>query len=600
MAIVELTKGVLSQENFAILKAAIHLLALVVSLLQQKTASIARMRRLFASETESTGKLLGKIRAGKKNNAKKDDKQKDKTSVADPLREGPQEPQAKTSGEAPAINAGQDAATQKAQRPGHGHYGVEDYPGADRVPVPNPLLDGRQHECPRCQHMSTFYLSKVVFLLHLTGGPLIKGTIFARDQARCYTCGAVITAATPPEVGEEKYAKSVVATLGIEHYDAGLPFYTIAEQQKDQGVPLPAGTQFGLLKDAQQEVYQHVHAVLKNQAADGSHFFTDDTDMTILKLTQDERDDCLEIFGKDATTRTGIFTTGIVSLCGDHQIGLFSTGPRHAGENLADLLQLRDPSLPPPLYMCDGAHRNTPYILGPSGEQIRLKTIELQCNVHGRRGFVDIIDSFPTQVQTVLMKYAAVYATDDKARELKLSPAQRLKLHQDESAPVMKELKEWLDEHQKLEEPNSPLGKAIKYMLDRWERLTRFLHIEGAALDNNTAERLLKAQIRLRKRSMFYMTLDGAGVGDTYLSLIRTCKLNDVNPYEYLLALLCNAAAVIKRPWEWLPWNFKRAIERQKAPTPAAAGIGGPGAPPQLTRAPGATFTRRHIGAACA
>src|SRR6516162_6201424 len=91
---------------------------------------------------------------------------------------------------------------------------------------------------------------------------------------------------------------------------------------------------------------------------------------------------------------------------------------------------------------------------------------------------------------------------------------------------------------------------------------SRFLHVEGAPLDNNTVERALKKVIRLRKRCMFYMNAHGAAVGDLCLSLIETARQNGVNPYAYLLALLNNGAAVRERPLEWLPWNYNRALER--------------------------------------
>jgi hypothetical protein len=188
---------------------------------------------------------------------------------------------------------------------------------------------------------------------------------------------------------------------------------------------------------------------------------------------------------------------------------------------------------------------------------------------------VDVFDDFQKQVEKVLLALERVYATDAKAKKQGLSPAARLKLHQDESAPVMKELKEWMDKlvTQRLVEPNSGLGTAIRYMTDRWNALTRFLHVEGAPLDNNTVERALKKVIRLRKRCMFYMNAHGAAVGDLCLSLIETARQNGVNPYAYLLALLNNGAAVRERPLEWLPWNYNRALERLRAGGPEPPAI---------------------------
>jgi hypothetical protein len=115
-----------------------------------------------------------------------------------------------------------------------------------------------------------------------------------------------------------------------------------------------------------------------------------------------------------------------------------------------------------------------------------------------------------------------------------------------------------LDQH--LVEPNSGLGQAIRYMLKHWEGLTLFLRKEGAPLDNNLCERALKWAILHRKNSMFYSTEIGARVGDTYMSLIHTCELCKVNPFEYLQALHSNAREVMARAAQWLPWNYREQL----------------------------------------
>ena len=79
----------------------------------------------------------------------------------------------------------------------------------------------------------------------------------------------------------------------------------------------------------------------------------------------------------------------------------------------------------------------------------------------------------------------------------------------------MKRLHNWLNRqfNEKLVEPNSALGEAISYMLNHWEKLTRFLHVPGAPLDNGICERALKKAILHRKNTLFYKTQRGARVG---------------------------------------------------------------------------------------
>ncbi|RZL90016.1 MAG: transposase [Variovorax sp.] len=123
-------------------------------------------------------------------------------------------------------------------------------------------------------------------------------------------------------------------------------------------------------------------------------------------------------------------------------------------------------------------------------------------------------------------------------------------------------LQRWMNEQfdKRLVEPNSGLGKALRYLIRHWDALMLFLRKAGAPLDNNLCEQALKRAIIHRKGSLFFKTLSGAEVGDIYMSLIHTCRLCDVNPFEYLKALQQRAHDVIRHPARWLPW--KESIQK--------------------------------------
>ena len=164
----------------------------------------------------------------------------------------------------------------------------------------------------------------------------------------------------------------------------------------------------------------------------------------------------------------------------------------------------------------------------------------------------------PAECQRVLEAYSHIYRIDAQAKAEGLTPEQRLAWHQTHSQPVMDDLHAWMTDliENKRVEPNSALGEAIDYARKQWPRLTAFLSVPGAPLDNNAAERILKTAILHRKNSLFYRNENGAGVGDLFMSLIQTCKLNRVNPFDYLLALATHAEAVASAPADWLPWNY--------------------------------------------
>jgi len=168
--------------------------------------------------------------------------------------------------------------------------------------------------------------------------------------------------------------------------------------------------------------------------------------------------------------------------------------------------------------MCDALSRNTPKLT--DGAEI----LPANCLAHGRRQFVEVAANFPEPCRYVLETLGEVYTYDAEARLRKLSPIERLAFHQQHSAPLMKQLHDWLEGQfaMKQVEPNSGLGKAIT-LLRHWKGLTTFLRQAGAPLDNNVCERALKRAALNRKNALFYRTLHGAEAGDLFVSLIHTC-----------------------------------------------------------------------------
>jgi transposase len=193
------------------------------------------------------------------------------------------------------------------------------------------------------------------------------------------------------------------------------------------------------------------------------------------------------------------------------------------------------------------------------------------CMSHGRRQFVEVAENFPEECRYVLETLGGIWRHDALARERKLSPEERLRLHQEHSSPLMKTLHEWMEAQlaERQTEPNSGLGKAIRYMLRHWLPLTLFLREPGAPVDNNLVERILKKAILHRRNSLFYKTLNGARVGDLFMSLIHTCELNGANPFDYLTELLRHAVELKQSPSEWMPWNYRETLARLTRPAAA-------------------------------
>jgi transposase len=127
----------------------------------------------------------------------------------------------------------------------------------------------------------------------------------------------------------------------------------------------------------------------------------------------------------------------------------------------------------------------------------------------------------------------------------------------------MEALHAWLEAQfaERKTEPNSGLGKAITYLLRHWKGLTLFLRETRAPLDNNLVERALKRAVLHRKNALFYRTLNGAQVGDLFMSLIHTAELCGANSFDYLTELQRHAQELAANPAEWMPWNYRETLK---------------------------------------
>jgi hypothetical protein len=264
----------------------------------------------------------------------------------------------------------------------------------------------------------------------------------------------------------------------------------------------------------------------------------------------------LRLAREPSDKRTGVFTSGIVATNRGQKIALYFTGRQHAGENLAGVLKQRVAELRPPIQMSDALSRNVLKLAG--GVEI----LVANCLAHGRRQFVEVVQNFPAECRYVLEMLGQVYGYETEARERGLTPVERLRFHQQHSGPVMEELHGWLEAQlsKKKTEPNSGLGKAITYLLNHWRGLTTFLREENAPIDNNLCERALKRAVLHRKNARFYKTLNGAQVGDLFMSLIHTAELCGANAFEYLSELQKHAGELASNPAQWMPWNYGEAL----------------------------------------
>src|SRR5713101_2641745 len=430
--------------------------------------------------------------------------------------------------------------TSESVPAGHGRNSAAAFKGANRVAIAHATLHSGD-QCPQCLRGKVYRQKEPATLVRFVGHAPLEVTVFKMERLRCNACGEVFTADEPETAGPAKYDETAVSMIALLKYGTGVPFKRLETLQGQLGMPLPATTQWELM-EAAAKLIRPVLEELIRQAAQGSVMHNDDTGMRILRLTREPGD-----------KRTGTFTSGVVSVVGAWRIALFFTGWKHAGENLADVLKRRARELPAPIQMCDALSRNSPKLEG-------VEILLANCLAHGRRQFVEVVENFPEECRYVLETLRGVYHNDALVRGW--SPQDRLRFHREHSGPLMKQLHGWMEAQlaERKTEPNSGLGKAISYLLNHWLKLTLFLRQSGSPIDNNIVERALKKAILNRRNALFYKTLNGAGVGDLFMSLIHTCELNGVNPFDYLTELQRHSEELKQKPSEWMPWNYRETV----------------------------------------
>ncbi|ECA3794523.1 IS66 family transposase [Salmonella enterica subsp. enterica] len=182
--------------------------------------------------------------------------------------------------------------------------------------------------------------------------------------------------------------------------------------------------------------------------------------------------------------------------------------------------------------------------------------MEAACMAHARRGINDVWEPARTSAtaEEALSRIGELYAIEKEIRGL--PEAERLRVRQNRSKPLLLALYDWMEEKVASASRKDRLPTAFQYLLNRKEALAYFCEDGLAEIDNNAAERALRAVCLGKKNWLFFGNDHGGDRGAMVYSLIETCKLNGINPEAYLrhiLSLLPEWPA--NRVSELLPWN---------------------------------------------
>jgi transposase len=212
------------------------------------------------------------------------------------------------------------------------------------------------------------------------------------------------------------------------------------------------------------------------------------------------------------------------------------------------------------IVQCDGYVAYKTIANGMRDEAITLAF----CWAHLRRRFYDIAKSGPAPIASeALERIAALYAIEKTIRGR--SADERRAARQERSKPLVLALKAWLEQQLARVSAKATIAEDIRYALNHWDGLTRFLDDGRIELDTNIVERSIRPIVLNRKNALFAGHDQGAGNWACIASLVESCKLNGVDPQAYLTDVLIKLVNLwpAGRLDELMPWAW--AAERSRS-----------------------------------
>jgi hypothetical protein len=177
---------------------------------------------------------------------------------------------------------------------------------------------------------------------------------------------------------------------------------------------------------------------------------------------------------------------------------------------------------------------------------------------HARRKFVEARLNDQVRADYVLDQLQQLYGIERKAADEPLSEADRLHLRQDKAIPILESLGKWMQQAYVEVLPKSAIGMALAYSIQRWPRLMIYATDGKLNIDNNPVENCIRPVAVGRKNYLFAGSHEAAQRSAMLYSLMGTCKLHDVNPFNWLKNVLERIPShPINKIQELLPYNWK-------------------------------------------
>lgn len=378
----------------------------------------------------------------------------------------------------------------------------------------------------------------------------VRPSEYIVSQTQVETCSCpkcrqyIVTAPTPDEVQDRGVlGDELLVQAMVDHYQDAVPWERMERNARQEGVPLAANTlaaSVGKLVDLFDPVVRH----LRDKCLSSSFTALDATRMPVL----------------DPLHPLGIKSGALWLIEGDHRYSCFLYAPSAHAEHLQKFLEGRTLAS----VMCDGSPTNNCVEKQARGRRGG-------CNAHGRRGLVEALRLGDARALPGLELYARIFHVDADSKRAGETIEQRFERRLRESAPIVRELRSWVDLRLQDVEPKSVLGKSVGYLHRQWSRLTAFLRDPLMELTNNEVEAGLRTWVLDRKTWLFVGHEASARRAADALTLLTTCKKMGINPRAYLREALAKILAGEKNLVAILPETHAAAPSERAPPASVAA-----------------------------
>ncbi len=337
-----------------------------------------------------------------------------------------------------------------------------------------------------------------------------------------------IETAAKPEAAIDKgmAGPGLLAYIVTSKFSDYLPLYRLEDIFQRQGFEISRATQSVWCGDVA-DLAAPLYALMAERVRASHVVATDDTIMPMLnqgKCTNAR----MWVYVGDATQPYNVF---------DFTLNRGRDGPKYFLKDYRQVL------------LADGYG-------GYNGVVIGNEIVRAGCWAHARRKIIEAEKVAPEIAREAVEMVRALYAVERQARDASV-PA-RLELRQQQSAPVLAQLRKKLLEWKERLLPKHPMAEAIHYALGQWAELNVFCADGAVPIDNNVSEREMKRVVLNRKNSLFVGNPRGGRTAAILASLTSTCRRHDVDPQLYLTQLLTNLpSARMSELSAWLPDQWK-------------------------------------------